>query len=819
MKKKFAFAVVFLLFLTFTEITSTSNVQGKTIYVGGAGQGNYTSIQDAVNNASDGDEIYIFPGFYHEHVVINKSVSLIGKSENSTVVDADFTGNAIEILSSSVKISNLTVRNGGGEKENALIKVSSDGNEIKNCTLHTCRNGILLKGNGNCISGCTIHENGNGVEIQSDENDVGNCILYKNGMGIEFYNAYKNVISKCIFHTNGIGVYMENSSGNVINGCDIYKNSGNEGGIFFINSDANIITNSSVNHNVWSVRLVNCNENEISKCEISESRFGIKIEQCRGNEIYGCNITRNRYGIYIEKCSMDKINFNNIADNHMYGLYAKFGIENAKHNWWGSASGPGLLGDRISPVFSKVSYMPWLLQPIPFEKKFVGNGEMLSQCNCHCISDAREGTNGSTRMGDWDPLVDLKLKVNILRVRNIDLENKSVFSVVGIDGRENASDVMKGMDISPGWKAMQDVPDDKENIPVVIYLFEKRLFKKEIIKVGLVYNMERGEWYGDDYVGDEDGCGHITENGYEVWFDISFNDYDGDGLTYWEETNVYHTDPEINDTGSDSDNDGLPMEWEDKWGYNPFVAENHSVMDPDDDGLTNFQEWQLSQWLSDPFRQDIFIEVDYMAGKNGRKPYILPEKSKQMLYSSFTKHNIVMHVDDGCMGGGEEIPYKEKITYKESEEIYWKYFLHGNMLNPRKGIFHYAILCSYGATTRGGYSFQGLDNLDTFVLAVQYIRDWRLKESERMLSTASLFMHELGHNLGLFEYTFSGIDNESCNTPWHVGWYVYEDYKSCLNYRYSFSLVDYSDGSHKKNDYDDWSNIDLTFFKNSRYYI
>jgi len=67
-------------------------------------------------------------------------------------------------------------------------------------------------------------------------------------------------------------------------------------------------------------------------------------------------------------------------------------------------------------------------------------------------------------------------------------------------------------------------------------------------------------------------------------------------------------------------------------------------------------------------------------------------------------------------------------------------------------------------------------------------------------------MHELGHNLGLFEYTFGGIDNESCNT------------KSCLNYRYSFSLVDYSDGSRGENDYDDWSNINLSFFKHSTYY-
>jgi len=366
--------------------------------------------------------------------------------------------------------------------------------------------------------------------------------------------------------------------------------------------------------------------------------------------------------------------------------------------------------------------------------------------------------------------------------------------------------------------AVQNVPDEKENIPVLISIFEKGLLsEKEIIATNLVYNMERGEWYGDDYVGDENGYGHIMGNGYEIWFDIEFNDYDGDGLTYWEEKNVYHTDPRVNDSGKDFNGDGIPIEWEDRWGYNPSENNSASGEDPDRDGLTNLQEWQQSKWLSDPFRKDIFMEVDSMLDRN-RGVYSFPEKSKQLLYSSFTRHNIIMHIDTGGMGGGEEIPYNKKITYHETNEIYWKYFLHNDITNERKGVFHYVIFCSYGAITRGGYSFQGLDNLDGFVLAIQYIYDWRVRESHRELSTASLFMHELGHNLGLFEYTFGGIDNESCNTPLHPGWWKYSSYNSCLNYRYSFSLVDYSDGSRGANDYNDWNNIDLTFFKNSTYY-
>jgi hypothetical protein len=34
-----------------------------------------------------------------------------------------------------------------------------------------------------------------------------------------------------------------------------------------------------------------------------------------------------------------------------------------------------------------------------------------------------------------------------------------------------------------------------------------------------------------------------------------------------------------------------------------------------------------------------------------------------------------------------------------------------------------------------------------------------------------------------------------------------------MNYRYTIHILDYSDGSHGKRDYDDWGNIDLTWFE------
>ena len=52
---------------------------GNILYVGGNGSGNYSNIQDAINDANNGYTIFVFNGTYNENIVVNKSISLIGE--------------------------------------------------------------------------------------------------------------------------------------------------------------------------------------------------------------------------------------------------------------------------------------------------------------------------------------------------------------------------------------------------------------------------------------------------------------------------------------------------------------------------------------------------------------------------------------------------------------------------------------------------------------------------------------------------------------------------------------------------------------------
>ncbi|MBE3139860.1 MAG: right-handed parallel beta-helix repeat-containing protein, partial [Thermoplasmata archaeon] len=68
------------------EKPSQTTSRGNWLYVGGSGPGNYTKIQDAIDNASDGDTVFVYDDSapYYEEVWIRKSISLIGENKNTT---------------------------------------------------------------------------------------------------------------------------------------------------------------------------------------------------------------------------------------------------------------------------------------------------------------------------------------------------------------------------------------------------------------------------------------------------------------------------------------------------------------------------------------------------------------------------------------------------------------------------------------------------------------------------------------------------------------------------------------------------------------
>jgi hypothetical protein len=477
---------------------------------------------------------------------------------------------------------------------------------------------------------------------------------------------------------------------------------------------------------------------------------------------------------------------------------------------------------------------------------------------------------------DLDPLVDIEVTVEIKKIRSLEkferqipsfekidwLNDPDFFVKVFINDAEFISQTWQNTKYiyNPEFSATLNVPDDEELVDIKIQLWDRNIGRNRLCDISsdcdgyrdsfdveLTYDLKTGNWFGDDYVTDEpvsyDPSGYGRLNGCddnsiyqrdfdcELWFDIYQNDYDGDGIPYWTEENIYFTDPEIDNTGEDKDFDGVPIEWEHHWGqyfyynwhedeyyrawfYDPFEWEDHENLDPDRDGIDNVEEYLTSDMGSDPFRKDLFVELDQMEdGPNGEKS-ILPEKSKELLRTAYDRQNLVYHLDDGDMKRGEMIPFSELLEYEDLQEIYRDYFLHGDENNWKRGIFHYGIVV-YKAVYPGFVFWGGVGPyLDSFQISSEFME----KKAKQLLLEketvyASAYMHECGHTLGIFNGNTPGCDDHFGKYPWQANWWKWRPYKSVMNYGYMYQIVDYSDGSRGKNDFDDWNRLDLTYFQ------
>ena len=97
---------------TVSEKTSQPITMGNTLYVGGSGPNNYTKIQDAINDAVNGDTVFVYDDSspYYENLIIRKAITLHGEDKNTTIIDGRYGMNVTYIDCSNVTIRGFTIQ-------------------------------------------------------------------------------------------------------------------------------------------------------------------------------------------------------------------------------------------------------------------------------------------------------------------------------------------------------------------------------------------------------------------------------------------------------------------------------------------------------------------------------------------------------------------------------------------------------------------------------------------------------------------------------------------------------------------------------------
>jgi len=250
MKKVASVMIIALLFVSMLSLAfhvQPARTEPATITV----PDDYVTIQEAIENANEGDTIFVRNGMYYENVIVYKRLRLIGESKNATILDGNGNlGNGFYVTVSGVNITGFTIRNYAGTQKE--------------------------EGNGVCIYGMLTN-----VSIL-------NNIVENNRWGIHLRDrpSYCSVVGNILTNNSWYGIYLEGANYN-----DIEDNNISRGlyGILVESSSDNIISENTVENAQTTGVEIDGDRNIIDGNEIfgSQNGWGLLIS---GND---CIVKRN----------------------------------------------------------------------------------------------------------------------------------------------------------------------------------------------------------------------------------------------------------------------------------------------------------------------------------------------------------------------------------------------------------------------------------------------------------------------------------------------------------------------------------------------
>lgn len=226
MKKTLSRTLVLVLFFSYlTGFFLSGSCQSfveQTIYVGGSGPGNYTVIQDALNDVSVGGTVYVYPGTYHEHLVFTHPVHLIGEDKTRTILDGDFKDYVVIMGAGNSTLSGFTITHSGIVFPLAGIYLTSDENIITGNILIDNFYGLHIHGaDHNTISGNEITQNhrcGMYFSLSSNNKILANSVSHQpvNGFGLFEYSNNNTFYDNVVSQNNFSGLTLRDSFYNYV---------------------------------------------------------------------------------------------------------------------------------------------------------------------------------------------------------------------------------------------------------------------------------------------------------------------------------------------------------------------------------------------------------------------------------------------------------------------------------------------------------------------------------------------------------------------------------------------------------------------------
>jgi parallel beta-helix repeat protein len=243
----------------------------------------YPTVQEAINDAPSGATVLVAPCIYHESIVINKTLTIIGLPGSDPTFSGGGSGIAITLLSgaSGSIIAGIVITHwdqGILIIDATNVKIYDNIMSLINC------NGITLEGSNaadNLVYSNIFQENTVAINLTTSatSNTIYKNIITLNNIGLSLESSGNNITANIIAE-NHVGIDLSNSNNNII-----YHNN-------FISNDIQVSISTSTGNawdngypsggNYWSIHTrvdlySGSNQNQQGSDGINDTQYTIAI--------------------------------------------------------------------------------------------------------------------------------------------------------------------------------------------------------------------------------------------------------------------------------------------------------------------------------------------------------------------------------------------------------------------------------------------------------------------------------------------------------------------------------------------------------------
>ncbi len=330
----------------------------------------YTTIVDAVDNASAGDTVLVYPGNYSGRVNVTKQLNITstGGPRGTHVTFSGPQDYIFYVTADGVIINGFNLSGATGNYDASIYLRDSNGHFITNNTISNNYYGFLAYNSSDSVilnntifnndeSACelkdacnisiinnTLFNNDYGAFLDTSCNNtfMNNTIL-DNDEGIKLTDDSINntLVNNSVSNSSVYGIYLANSGSNILRSNSMFNNTYNFG---LSGSDAELMHDIDTSNtldgrpfyylvgqqdvvfgpssNAGSIYCINCENITVSNMNFSHNGAGVFLFKTNNSTIENNNMSPSiKYGVYNYNCNDNSL-MNNVASGS-YGFYIR----------------------------------------------------------------------------------------------------------------------------------------------------------------------------------------------------------------------------------------------------------------------------------------------------------------------------------------------------------------------------------------------------------------------------------------------------------------------------------------------------------------